>query len=100
MRRFAIVSDIIGNLNVIGKPVSSKGRILPFVVLLSALLIWTVVSSLHVFPESVFPSPLDVAKGFLEEMRTGRLTDDIVASLFRVTTGFGLAVLFGIPVGS
>ena len=42
---------------------------------------------------------MDVARGFLEELRTGRLTDDIVASLFRVTTGFGLAVLFGIPVG-
>jgi NitT/TauT family transport system permease protein len=84
---------------VIGKPVSSKGRILPFVVLFIALLIWAIVSALHVFPESVFPSPLAVAKGFVEELRTGRLIDDIVASLFRVTTGFGLAVLFGIPVG-
>jgi len=32
-------------------------------------------------------------------LRTGRLIDDIVASLFRVTTGFGLAALTGIPVG-
>ena len=42
---------------------------------------------------------MDVARGFLEELRTGRLIDDIVASLFRVTTGFGLAALTGIPVG-
>jgi len=42
---------------------------------------------------------MDVARGFLEELRTGRLIDDIVASLFRVTTGFGLAALSGIPVG-
>jgi NitT/TauT family transport system permease protein len=88
----------IGHSIVIGKTVSSK-ELLPLVVLFIALLIWTVVSLLRVFPESVFPSPVDVAKGFLEELRTGRLIDDIVASLFRVTTGFGLAVLFGIPVG-
>jgi len=42
---------------------------------------------------------MDVARGFLEELRTRRLIDDIVASLFRVTTGFGLAALTGIPVG-
>ena len=80
-------------------PVSAKERILPLVVLLCALLVWTVISLSGVFPTSVFPSPMDVARGFLEELRTGRLIDDIVASLFRVTTGFGLAVLTGIPVG-
>jgi NitT/TauT family transport system permease protein len=80
-------------------PVSSKERILPLVVLLCALLVWTVISLSGVFPTSVFPSPMDVARGFLEELRTGRLIDDIVASLFRVTTGFGLAALSGIPVG-
>ncbi|HEY5443443.1 MAG TPA: ABC transporter permease, partial [Pyrinomonadaceae bacterium] len=62
-------------------------------------LVWTVISLSGVFPTSVFPSPMDVARGFLEELRTGRLIDDIVASLFRVTTGFGLAALTGIPVG-
>jgi len=80
-------------------PVSSKERILPLVVLLCALLVWTVISLSGVFPTSVFPSPMDVARGFLEELRTRRLIDDIVASLFRVTTGFGLAALTGIPVG-
>jgi NitT/TauT family transport system permease protein len=80
-------------------PVSSKERILPLVVLLCALLVWTAISLSGVFPTSVFPSPMDVARGFVEELRTGRLLDDIVASLFRVTTGFGLAVLTGIPVG-
>jgi len=60
---------------------------------------WTALSLSKVFPSSVFPSPVDVAKGFVEEVRTGRLLDDIVASLFRVTTGFGLAVFTGIPAG-
>jgi len=72
---------------------------LPLVVLLVALLIWTAVAALHLFPTSVFPSPLDVAQGFVEEVRTGRMLDDVVASLFRVTTGFGLAAITGIPIG-
>jgi len=82
-----------------GKTASNKERFLPLLVLIIALLIWTGIAVLRVFPDSVFPSPLDVAKGFIEELRTGRLLDDIVASLFRVTTGFGLAVLLGVPVG-
>jgi NitT/TauT family transport system permease protein len=68
-------------------------------VLLAALLIWLALSLLKVFPESVFPSPMAVAKGFGEEVRNGRLGDDLVASLFRVTTGFALAVFSGVPVG-
>jgi NitT/TauT family transport system permease protein len=72
---------------------------LPLLVLLGGLLIWIAISWLKIFPESVFPPPLSVLKGFGEELRSGRLLDDIVASLFRVTTGFGLAVVTGIPTG-
>ena len=79
--------------------VSSTARILPFLVVLVALLLWATVAFLKVFPESVFPSPVAVARGFVEEVRTGRLFDDVVASLFRVTTGFALAVFTGIPAG-
>lgn len=74
-------------------------RLLPFIVLLAALLVWTVLSILRVFPESVFPSPLAVGRGFGEELRTGRLLDDLLASLFRVTAGFALAVALGLPLG-
>ena len=81
------------------QPISSSARVLPLAVLLVALLIWSALSLLGVFPESVFPSPLAVAKGFVEETRNGRLLDDLVASLFRVTTGFALAVFSGIPAG-
>jgi NitT/TauT family transport system permease protein len=79
--------------------VSSRTRFLPVLVLLAALLIWLALSLLKVFPESVFPSPMAVVVGFVEEVRTGRLADDLVASLFRVTTGFALSVFSGIPVG-
>jgi NitT/TauT family transport system permease protein len=80
------------------KPVTST-RFLPLLVLGSAILIWAALTLLRVFPESVFPSPLAVAKGLAEEIRSGRLLNDLVASLFRVTTGFVLAVVMGVPAG-
>lgn len=68
-------------------------------VLLLAVAVWAALSLLRVFPGSVFPSPLAVALGFGEELRSGRLLNDLVASLFRVTTGFALAVALGLPLG-
>jgi len=76
-----------------------KARLLPFAVLAGALALWAGLSVLRVFPESLFPSPLSVAVGFGEEVRTGRLFNDVVASLFRVATGFALAVVSGVPLG-
>jgi NitT/TauT family transport system permease protein len=81
------------------KPPASTTRLLPIVVLVVAIVVWSTLWLLHVFPESVFPSPLAVAKGFGEEIRTGRLASDLVASLFRVTAGFMLAVIMGLPAG-
>lgn len=68
-------------------------------VLLTALAIWSLLTWLRVFPESVFPSPIAVAKGFGEEISSGRMYNDLVASLFRVTAGFALATVLGIPLG-
>src|SRR6266480_5549094 len=76
-----------------------KVRILPLLVLVIAVAVWYGLSLLHVFPQSVFPSPLAVAKGLGEEVSSGRLMDDLVASLFRVTTGFIIAVALGVPTG-
>ena len=81
------------------KPLPSRAGLLPLLVLFAGIAIWSALSLLQVFPQSAFPSPLAVAKGLGEETRTGRLLADLVASLFRVTTGFILAVLLGIPVG-
>jgi NitT/TauT family transport system permease protein len=78
---------------------SSKTRLLPVAVLIAAVALWWALSAYRVFPESAFPSPQSVARGFVEEVRTGRLFDDLVASLFRVSTGFMLAVALGIPLG-
>jgi NitT/TauT family transport system permease protein len=77
----------------------TKTRLLPVAVVLAAVALWAGLSALEVFPATIFPSPLAVVKGFGEELRTGRLINDLIASLFRVTAGFFLAVLLGIPTG-
>lgn len=47
----------------------------------------------------IFPSPSDTWSAFGELARSQRLWGDIVASLYRVTWGFLLAVGVGIPLG-
>jgi NitT/TauT family transport system permease protein len=47
----------------------------------------------------IFPGPLEVARGLGELARKGLLVKYIVASLFRVTWGFTLAMLIGVPFG-
>lgn len=81
------------------KQTSSAAKLLPLVVLLAVVLIWSALWWLKLFPESVFPSPIAVARGLAEEVRTGRLPNDLIASIFRVTIGFLLAVVLGVPVG-
>jgi NitT/TauT family transport system permease protein len=81
------------------KPPTISTRLLPILLLVIAVAVWSVLWLLRVFPESVFPSPFAVAKGLGEEISTGRLLADLVASLFRVTSGFLLAVILGVPAG-
>jgi NitT/TauT family transport system permease protein len=47
----------------------------------------------------LFPTPLQVLAGVWELARAGLLLRYVVASLFRVTWGFALAVLLGVPFG-
>ncbi len=47
----------------------------------------------------IFPTPWQVASGTVELVRDGTLWEHIGASLARVATGFGLAVLVGVPLG-
>ena len=71
---------------------------LPSILVLAAVVAvwWAVV----VLTKSViFPTPGEVVKGTLELARDGTVWEHIGASLFRVGAGFGLAVLFAIPLG-
>ncbi len=47
----------------------------------------------------IFPTPYEVLRGLGELARQGLLLKYIVASLFRVSWGFGLAVIVGVPLG-
>jgi NitT/TauT family transport system permease protein len=73
---------------------------LPAILTSAALfLLWGVVSSLGLFPASLFPHPLDVVRGVGVELQSGRLVNDVIASLFRVSAGFLGAVALGVPAG-
>lgn len=72
---------------------------LPLIVVAALIAIWIAVWTSGIFHASAFPAPFDVVRGFAEEIRNGRLFTDLVTSLFRVTSGFLLAALTGIPIG-
>ncbi len=59
---------------------------------------WYFISAKHIFTDSVFPSPSSVIDAFNEKLHH-RLYDDLIASLYRVSAGFTLSVLLGIPLG-
>jgi NitT/TauT family transport system permease protein len=71
--------------------------LLPLAVGLAFLLTWDIVVRLA--GSTMFPKPFDVAKGIVELAQQGLLFKYIVASLFRVTWGFLLAALVGVPFG-
>lgn len=66
---------------------------------LALLVAWQLLCALRLLPHTLFPTPAEVGRGFVEELRSGRLFADIAASLWRVAVGFGLAVLGGVPFG-
>jgi len=70
---------------------------LPLAVVALFLFAWD--TAVRISASEVFPRPLDVARGIRELMQKGLLARYIVASLFRVTWGFGLAVVVGVPFG-
>ena len=72
-------------------------RLLPFAVPALLLALWHV--GVRASGSDLFPTPVDVARGIVELIQKGLLLKYIVASLFRVTWGFTLAVLVGVPGG-
>ena len=71
---------------------------LPSLLLMSLLIAlwWVVVVKTD---SLIFPTPLQVVTGTLELAEDGTLWEHIRASLFRVGTGFLVAVLVAVPVG-
>lgn len=81
------------------KPREIRSIVLPVAVFAAALVLWEAVWRAGIFHRSALPSPIAVLHAFGEEIRTGRLLNDLSTSLFRVTIGFLIAVLLGLPMG-
>jgi NitT/TauT family transport system permease protein len=81
------------------KPRHLKSLLLPWAVFAGGLAIWAAVWEAHLFHKSALPSPVAVLRAFVEEIRNGRMINDLSTSLFRVTLGFLIAVVSGIPMG-
>jgi NitT/TauT family transport system permease protein len=73
--------------------------ILPLLCGCMILTVWWGASALRMFPIGTVPSPVEVGDAFRAEIRSGRLVDDIVASLYRVSWGFAGAVVCAVPLG-
>jgi NitT/TauT family transport system permease protein len=71
--------------------------LLPLLTFGLGLLIWD--NAVRWSHSDIFPRPFQVAAGVIELFRQGVLLNYIVASLFRVSIGFCLAVLIGVPLG-
>jgi NitT/TauT family transport system permease protein len=71
--------------------------LLPLLVATAFLLSWE--GAVRLSGSDLFPRPIEVARGIVELVEKGLLFKYIVASLFRVTWGFFLAVLVGVPLG-
>ena len=74
-----------------------SGWLLPVVVGALFLAGWH--ACVRISGSDLFPTPLEVLRGLIELMQKGLLVKYVVASLFRVTWGFTLAILVGVPVG-
>ncbi|HXK34088.1 MAG TPA: ABC transporter permease [Dehalococcoidia bacterium] len=71
---------------------------LPTLVVAAALLaIWSLLSARY--GSYVLPSPLDVARGFVDILRTGEIWRHTGASLGRIAVGFGAAVVVAVLLG-
>ena len=73
--------------------------ILPVLAFSIILLLWELTVRFSGWSEHVFPGPSIVIVSLWELIADGTLFKHAVASLFRVTAGFYLAMLFGIPLG-
>ena len=76
---------------------SKSALVLPLLVAGIFLLAWE--GAVRMMGSELFPRPMEVWWGLVELMTKGLLIKYVVASLFRVTWGFALAVLIGVPFG-
>jgi NitT/TauT family transport system permease protein len=74
-----------------------RPRVVSLISFVIAIVIWDL--AVRISGHTLVPGPLDVVRALGELVETGRLIRYAIASLFRVTWGFALAVVVGIPLG-
>lgn len=74
-------------------------RVGPALVFIGVVALWECAARISGWSSSVFPGPRSTAEGMWELILDGTLLKHSVASLYRVTVGFYLAVVFAIPLG-
>lgn len=77
----------------------SKEYLLILAILSVILTVWSLISASSAVNAAFVPSPLTIIKGAFQELESGRLIEDITASLFRVSTGYLLGIVTAIPFG-
>ena len=75
------------------------GLLLPLAGFLLIIMCWDNTARFGGWSDHVFPGPLTVLQAMGTMITDGTLIRHSVASLFRVTAGFYLAIIFGIPLG-
>ena len=74
-------------------------HLFPFLGFFTLLLVWDLLARFSGWSRQVFPGPVIVLISMWELVTDGTLLQHTVASLFRVTAGFYLAAILGIPLG-
>jgi NitT/TauT family transport system permease protein/taurine transport system permease protein len=77
-------------------------RLTSVLVILIAVILWQLLTTLHLVSPIALPTPLSVLQNFQTAVTQGfaskTLADDIVSSFLRVTVAFLAAVMIGVPV--
>lgn len=80
----------------ISKKTYTINAILTFIIIFAA---WFLLCNLGLVRELILPSPVAVIQDIINSARTGTLWSDMGYSIFRITMGFLLSVVLGVPLG-
>jgi ABC-type nitrate/sulfonate/bicarbonate transport system permease component len=67
--------------------------------ILSLIAVWHVVAASGMAPAALLPSPLAVFTRLTEQLQTASFLHHVATTLFRLFTGFGIAVVVGVGLG-
>ena len=63
------------------------------------IIIWAIIYNLKVWNQTLFPAPWTVGQTLFQMFRDGSMLIAIHVSLQRVLLGYGISLLFGVPLG-